>query len=196
MDLICEVVDSLCQSPVYSTKWIPYTMGHRYRAPFAAARSMVGVIRKRALLSAFAMLWIFFAQSAKADTASDVRGLYQQFVTAQNAGDLGKVRSLLSDTADFLWITDGTAVWGRDATIERMSLFQKSEIWRVEPSLDQSRTLELGPDVAILHLPLVLVIGSSSPGPSRLKFLVEVVCHKTAAGWRIAALLTTTDKAK
>ncbi len=158
------------------------------------ARSLLMIIRERVLLSVFAMLCVLPGPSAKADTASDVRALYQQFVTAQNAGDLATVRSLLSDKADFLWVTDGIAVWGRDATIERMSLFQKSEIWRVEPSLDKSRTVELGSDVAIFHLPLALVIGSSSPGPSRLKFLVEVVCHKTAAGWRIAALLTTTEK--
>jgi uncharacterized protein (TIGR02246 family) len=170
-------------------------MSPKQYVSLATTRSMVLVVIKRALLSALAILWILFSHSAKADTASDVRALYQQFVTAQNAGDLDKVRVLLSDTADFLWVTDGMAVWGRDATIERMSLFQKSEIWRVEPGLDKSRTVELGSDVAILHLPLVLVIGSSSPGPSRLKFLVEVVCHKTAAGWRIAALLTATETA-
>jgi uncharacterized protein (TIGR02246 family) len=155
---------------------------------------MVLVTMTRALLSVLAVIWLLVGHHARADTAADVRALYQQFVAAQNAGDLAKVRSLLVDTADFLWITDGMAVWGPDATVERMSLFQKSEIWRVEPSLDKSRVVELGPDAAIFHLPLVLVIGSSSPGPSRLKFLVEIVCRKTAAGWRIAALLTTADK--
>jgi uncharacterized protein (TIGR02246 family) len=155
---------------------------------------MTLVTSRRILLTATALLWVFVGQSVKADTQSEVRSLYLEFVKAQNDRDLPKVRSLLVDTADFLWVTDGMAVWGRDATVERMSLFQKSEIWRVEPSLDRSRFIDLGPDTAIFHLPLVLVIGSSSPGPSHLKFLVEVVCRKTATGWRIAALLTTTDK--
>jgi uncharacterized protein (TIGR02246 family) len=150
----------------------------------------------RAALVAIAILWSpnVWSPSAWADTASDVRALYQQFVTAQNAFDLAKVRSLFIDRPDFLWVSDGTAVWGRDATLERMSVFQKSEIWRVEPELAKGRVIELGAEAAVYHLPLVLVIGSSSPGPSRLKFLVEVVCQKTSDGWRIAALLTTTDK--
>jgi uncharacterized protein (TIGR02246 family) len=160
----------------------------------ATTTSMVLIMKRRTLLAAIAAFWIMLGQSAKADISSDVRALYQQFITAQNAGDMEEVRSLLIDRPDFLWVTDGMAVWGRDPTIARMSFFQKSEIWRVEPSLDKSRIVELGPDAAIFHLPLVLVIGSSSPGPDRLKFLVEVVCHKTTAGWRIAALLTTTDK--
>ena len=151
-------------------------------------------MRKRALLAVFVAVLMMQGQSVRADTQSDVRALYQQFVAAQNASDLEKVRALLVEGPGFLWITDGMAVWGRDATIARMSLFQKSEIWRVDPELDKSRVVELGPDAAIFHLPLVLVIGSRSPGPSHLRFLVEVVCQKTAAGWRIAALLTTTEK--
>ena len=131
---------------------------------------------------------------ARADTALEVRALYQDFVAAQNAGDLATVRALLVDQPSFLWVTDGTAVWGPDAAIERMGLFQKSEIWHVDPDLARSRTILLGHDAAILHLPLTLAIGARSPGPDRLRFLVEVVCHRTAAGWRIAALLTTTDK--
>jgi uncharacterized protein (TIGR02246 family) len=155
---------------------------------------MVLIMMRRALLSAFVALGIMQGQSAAADTASEVRALYEQFVSAQNASDLKTVRSLLIDGPDFLWITDGMAVWGRDAAIARMSLFQKSEIWRVEPDLGKSRVVELGPGAAIFHLPLLLVIGSATPGPSRLKFLVEVVCRQTSAGWRIAALLTTTEK--
>jgi uncharacterized protein (TIGR02246 family) len=168
--------------------------GRRSSAIVTSVLSMAPATAPRALLSALAMFWVLWGQGVRADTPTEVRALYQQFVSAQNAGDLQKVRALLVDTADFLWVTDGMAVWGRDVAVERMSLFQKSEIWRVEPGLDQSRTVALGADAAIFHLPLVLVIGSSSPGPARLKFLVEVVCRKTPEGWRIAALLTTTDK--
>ena len=143
---------------------------------------------------AWVALALMLTATARADTATDVLDLYRQFVAAQNAGDMKKVRFLLSDRPDFLWITDGTAVWGADAAVARMSLFQKSEIWRVEPDLTKSRTIALGDDAAILHLPLVLVIGAATPGPDRLRFLVEVVGHKTSVGWRIAALLTTSEK--
>ena len=143
---------------------------------------------------AVAVVTVLLGTGARADTAADVRAVYQQFVTAQNAGDLQKVRSVLLDSPRFLWITDGMAVWGPDAALARMALFQQSEIWQVEPDPAKSQVIELGAVTAIFHLPLTLAIGAKAAGPDRLRFLVEVVCTRTAAGWRIAALLTTADK--
>ena len=133
------------------------------------------------------------ASFAGADQREDVLDLYQKFAAAQNARDLKGVRRLLSDHPDFLWVSDGRPVWGADAMIERMSTFQKSEIWRVDPAIDRSRAVSLSSDVAILHVPLVLEIGSHEK-TDRLAFLVGLVAKRTAQGWRINALFTTGDK--
>ena len=151
-------------------------------------------ILKSAQMAAIAAMIVCVGAVARADTVADVRGLYERFVAAQNVGNMEVVRSLLDERPEFLWVTDGMAVWGRDAAIARMRLFQKSEIWRVEPELGKARTIELGADAAVFHLPLTLVIGSSAPGPNHLRFLVEIVCRRTDGAWRIAALLTTTEK--
>lgn len=133
--------------------------------------------------------------AAWASPAEEVRALYAEFVAAQNAHDLAHVRAVLLDSPTFLWVSDGKSVWGAEATLARMAGFQKAEIWRVEPDLAASKAVEVTPAVAYLHLPLTLVIGgNAAPGPDRLRFLVSVLGVETTAGWRIAALFTTTEK--
>ncbi len=81
----------------------------------------------RALLVAVVLLTAA-ADRALAGTAEDVLSLYRSFATAQNNRDLAAVRNTLSDSPQFLWVSDGTAVWGREALIERMQMFQQSDI--------------------------------------------------------------------
>jgi ketosteroid isomerase-like protein len=129
---------------------------------------------------------------ASADTRRDVLAAYDRFVSAQNARDLSRVREALLDSPDFLWVSDGKSVWGRDALIERMGRFQSLEVWRAEPFLDRARIVEVSPDVAYIHMPLDLHLGSRAE-PSVTRFLVSILCRRTADGWRIAALFTTLD---
>jgi uncharacterized protein (TIGR02246 family) len=129
-----------------------------------------------------------------ADPATEVKALYERFAAAQNARDLARVRPLLLDAASFLWVSDGQSFWGPDAVLARMASFQEAPVWRVEPDLGRAVAVPVGERVAYLHLPLTLVIGSASQ-PDRLRFLVTMLGVETDSGWRIAALLTTTDKA-
>jgi ketosteroid isomerase-like protein len=131
--------------------------------------------------------------SARADWSDEVRATYLAFAAAQNARDLKRVRSLLLDSPQFLWVSDGRSVWGPDATLERMASFQEANVWRVEPALGEAIPVLVGDGTAFLHLPLRLAIGSAR-SPDALKFLVSVLCTRTPDGWRIAALFTTTDK--
>lgn len=138
-------------------------------------------------------LGIALASPAMADPQQEVRDLYAAFVTAQNQHDIDAVRPLLSDRPDFLWISDGRPVWGREAMLTRMADFQKAEVWRVEPEYTASQVILLDEDTAVFHLPLLLVLGTKAD-PARLKWLVEVICQKETAGWRIAGLYTAQDK--
>ncbi|MFZ1427006.1 MAG: nuclear transport factor 2 family protein [Geminicoccaceae bacterium] len=134
---------------------------------------------------------------AWASPTEEMRTLYARFVAAQNARDLDHVRAVLLDSPTFLWVSDGMSVWGPDETLARMASFQKAEVWRVEPNLARSTTVEVSPTVAYLHLPLTLEIGGkAAPRPDRLRFLVSVLGVETAEGWRIAALFTTAEKVR
>ncbi|MEK0083999.1 nuclear transport factor 2 family protein [Benzoatithermus flavus] len=131
--------------------------------------------------------------AARAGASEEVRTLYGRFLAAQNARDLARVRSLLLDSPKFLWVSDGMAVWGPDALVERMSLFQQAPVWRVDPDLAKAVPVELDDRTAYLHLPLVLTIGPEA-APDRLHFLVSMLGVATPEGWRIAALFTTAEK--
>jgi len=79
------------------------------------------------------------AAPAPAGTASEVRGLYDQFLAAQNARDLEAVRAVLLPSPEFQWVSDGKSFWGPDALVARMSQFQKAELWHVTPDTARAR---------------------------------------------------------
>ena len=139
------------------------------------------------------VLLVLAAPARAADPAVEVRALYQRFAAAQNARDLERVRPLLLDRPEFLWVSDGQSFWGADAVLARMASFQRAETWRVEPDLAAAVPVVVSERVAYLHLPLVLVIGPAAH-PDRLRFLVSLLAVDTGRGWKIAALFTTTAK--
>src|SRR3954453_6352542 len=70
--------------------------------------------------------------AARAADEDDVRAVFDQFVNAQNSHDLAGVRELLLDSPNFLWVTRGAPVWGREAALKRFdSLYQGT--WRLSP---------------------------------------------------------------
>src|SRR6266403_25161 len=140
----------------------------------------------------FVVLALFVAvlggTAAKAGPSDEARTVYRQFAAAQNMRDLETVGALLLDSPNFLWVSDGKSIWGRDAVLKRMALFQEARIWHVKPALDKSVAVLVSDNTAFLHLPLELEISFFPAEPERLKFLVSVLCVRTSQGWRIAAL--------
>jgi ketosteroid isomerase-like protein len=130
-----------------------------------------------------------------ADPVGDVRATYEQFAVAQNARDLAKVKTFLVDSPKFLWVSDGMSFWGPDALVKRMAEFQLAEVWHVDPDLGAATIIEVNDGAAYIHMPLTLTIGLKAK-PDVIRFLVSILCVKQAEGWRIAALFTTTEKAK
>jgi ketosteroid isomerase-like protein len=143
--------------------------------------------------AALALTVLLAALPARAGTDADIRAAYAAFVADQNARDPVRIGQHFIDGADLLWVSDGRSFWGREAILARMSGFQKAEVWRVEPDLDRARVVEIGAETALINLPLTLVIGSAAT-PDRLPWLVSLVWVRREAGWKIAALLTTTAK--
>src|SRR5258708_8607281 len=103
------------------------------------------------------------AQAAD-DPASASRLVYQRFVAAQNTGDLAAVEAILLDSPNFLWVSDGMSIWGRDATLARMALFQPAEIWPVDPYLAKAVEVPLTHTAHFLQPP---PLPPHPPNPSR-----------------------------
>jgi uncharacterized protein (TIGR02246 family) len=143
--------------------------------------------------AAIALVALMFAP-ARADTDTDqaVRTLYERLVTAQNTRDAAGVRAVLWASPNFLWISDGKPFWGAEQMIERMTAFQRAEVWHVTPDRARARVVEVSPISAVLYQPLTLTLGPRSE-PRTIAFLVNVLCIRTEAGWRVAALYTTEE---
>src|SRR4051794_7861157 len=90
----------------------------------------------------------------------DARLLFERFVAAQNAHDSAAVEAMLWNSPDFLWITRGTAVWGRDAAMERFRALYRGT-WQLEPEMAQFRAATLGEGTAQLFVPVLFSIGGA-----------------------------------
>jgi hypothetical protein len=160
---------------------------------FANENSRKEVVMSRILVALALLAALSIASPTRASPSDEVQALYRAFAAAQNMRDLGKVRELLLDSPQLLWVSDGKSIWGRDAVLKRMALFQEARIWQVEPELDKAVAVPVADNAAYLHLPLELRLAFSEAAPERLRFLVSVLCVKSPVGWRIAALFTTTE---
>jgi ketosteroid isomerase-like protein len=91
---------------------------------------------------AISLLLLTVAGAARAGTEDEVKALFAKFVAAQNAHDLKAVGELLQDSPQFLWITRGVPIWGRDAALKRFeALYQGT--WSLDPKTDELKVIEL-----------------------------------------------------
>jgi ketosteroid isomerase-like protein len=146
-----------------------------------------GMVFGLAALAAAAVGRPASTQTASAGPA-EARALFERFVAAQNAHDATAVEATLSDTPDFLWITRGTAIWGRVAAMERFrTLYQGT--WRLEPEIAQFRAVALGSEAAQIFVPVLFTIGAAGQPAQPTRFLLNQTLRREGNGWRIASIL-------
>ncbi len=129
------------------------------------------------------------AGAARASSEEDeIKALFTKFVEAQNAHDLKAVGNLLQDSPNFLWITRGTPIWGRDAALRRFeALYQGT--WSLDAKTDELRVIELQPGVAQIYVPIIFMIAPAGQTALSARFLMNQVVVKTADGWKVASIL-------
>src|SRR5262249_24619426 len=137
------------------------------------------MMMRRIVSSLIALAAVWAMAPAHAGPVDEAQALYRAFAAAQNRRDLGEVRELLLDSPQFLWVSDGKSIWGREAVMRRMALFQEARIWQVEPALDKATTVAIDEHTAFLHLPLALSLAFTAAPPERLSFLVSVLSVET-----------------
>lgn len=130
----------------------------------------------------------FSSASVMAAPEDDVRLIFDQFVKAQNAHDVIAVRELLLDSPNFLWVTRGAPVWGRDAALKRFeTLYQGT--WKLSPDMANLKAVLVSDTTAQLHVPITFNIGAPGQPAPDAPFLMNQTLVKTAAGWRIANIV-------
>ena len=142
---------------------------------------------------AFAASVIYAAASlapvpAVAASEDEVRTAFQQFVAAQNAHDLKAVEELLLPSPDFLWVTRGAAIWGRDAALQRFAALYQGT-WRLDPETAGLKIVMLGDSAAQIYIPITFAIGAAGQPAQQTKFLMNQVLVKTPVGWKVSSVL-------
>ena len=126
--------------------------------------------------------------AAHAAPEDEIKGTFDRFVVAQNAHDVVAVRELLLDSPNFLWITRGTPIWGRDAALKRFeALYQGT--WKLSPDLSNLKVMVLSDTTAQLFVPIVFNIGAAAQPAPDTPVLMNQTLVKTASGWRVASIL-------
>jgi ketosteroid isomerase-like protein len=139
-------------------------------------------------LAISAVLAILSCQHSLAGTEDDIKATFDRFVGAQNAHDIPAVREVLWDSPNFLWITRGSPIWGRDAALNRFeTLYQGT--WKLSADTSKLKVVVLNETSAQLFVPIMFNIGSPGQPAPEVPFLMNQTLVKTAAGWRVASIL-------
>ncbi len=128
------------------------------------------------------------SRPALAASEDEVRAQFERFVAAQNAHDIKAVGELLLDSPNFLWITRGTPIWGREAALKQFeALYQGT--WMLDPRKEELKVIMLRDDVAQLYVPIMFTIGAQKQPAQPTRFLMNQLIVKTPSGWKTATIL-------
>jgi hypothetical protein len=120
-------------------------------------------------------------------TDDEVRAMFEKFVRVQNAHDIKALESLLADSPQFLWITRGATVWGREAALQRFSKLYEGT-WRLDPELAGLRVIPVSEAVAQVHVPVQFTIGAPGQPPEARRLYLNQVLVKTNGAWRVLSI--------
>jgi hypothetical protein len=142
----------------------------------------------KTIVGTLAVLLSLSAGQAFAGNEEELKATFDQFIAAQNAHDIAAVREVLLDSPNFLWITRGSPIWGREAALNRFeSLYQGT--WKLAPDTTRLKIVVLDDKAAQLFVPIVFNIGPPGQPAPEASFLMNQTLVKTAQGWRVASIL-------
>jgi uncharacterized protein (TIGR02246 family) len=127
--------------------------------------------------------------AAHAATMEDeVRAVFDKYVATQNAHDLKAMRGLLNDAPDFLWISRGNPIWGREAALKSLEERYKGT-WHIEPDRKEVRVISVSRRVAQVFAQTQLTVGEPGAEPAKNRLYINMVMVKKPEGWRITSIL-------
>jgi ketosteroid isomerase-like protein len=148
------------------------------------------VTRVARLALAMASLAAVPAMAGPARSASpeaEVRAGFLRFVDAQNAHDLKALKGMLLDSANFLWITRGDAVWGREDALRRFEALYAGT-WQLAPDTIAFRVVVSRPGVAQVFAPVDYTVGAKGEAATTSRLYLNQVWVDDG-GWKVASIL-------
>jgi hypothetical protein len=119
---------------------------------------------------------------------AEARALFSRFVAAQNAHDVGEVKSMLWDSPAMLFFSRGVEVRGREAVVDRFKEYYEGT-WHLEPEMPKLGVTVISEDVVQILVPIVFTRGLPGAEPQSNTFLISQTLVRGPLGWRIASIL-------
>jgi len=141
---------------------------------------------KRFLIVAALLLTASLAQASTME--DEVRAVFDKYIATQNAHDLKGIRNLLSDSPEFLWISRGKPIWGREAALKTLEDRYKGT-WKIDVDKKELRVISVSRRVAQVYAPTQLTSGDPGAEPARNRLYINVVMVKKPEGWQIVSIL-------
>ena len=146
------------------------------------------VTARQAIYSLASMIALTCAVGrAQASVEDEVLAAFDRFVQVQNAHDAKALEALLADSPQFLWITRGTHVWGREAALQRFAKLYEGT-WRLDPDPASVRVVPISENVAQLSATVQFTIGAPSQPPQATRTLLNQVLVKSGGAWRVMSI--------
>lgn len=143
---------------------------------------------KRLLALVLAAAGLFLSPVRAATMEEEVRALFDRYVAIQNAHDSKAMRNLLVDSPDFLWISRGKPIWGREAALKELEERYKGT-WHLEVDRNDLRVISVSRRVAHVYATTQLTAGEAGHKPARTRAYINLVMVKKPEGWQIASVL-------
>lgn len=143
---------------------------------------------KGLLAFGFAAAAMFLAPVQAATMEEEVRAVFDRYVAIQNAHDLKSMRNLLVDSPDFLWITRGSHIWGREAALKVLEERYKGT-WHIDFDRKELRVISVSRRVAQVYATTQLTVGDPGARPATTRAYLNLVLVKKPEGWQIASIL-------
>ncbi len=139
------------------------------------------------LLAAFVGALLVTAAHA-ATMEDEVKAVFDRYVAVQNAHDLKAMRGLLNDAPDFLWISRGSPIWGREAALKSLEERYKGT-WHIDVDRKEVRVISVSRRVSQVFAQTQLTVGESGAEPAKNRLYINMVMVKKPEGWRITSIL-------
>jgi uncharacterized protein (TIGR02246 family) len=118
----------------------------------------------------------------------EVRAMFDRYVAIQNEHDSKSMRNLLVDSPDFLWISRGKPIWGREAALKELEERYKGT-WQLEVDRKDLRVISVSRRVAHVYATTKLTAGDAGAKPAKTRAYINLIMVKKPEGWQIASVL-------
>jgi hypothetical protein len=149
-------------------------------------------IRYRSVKAAFLFVTMTIALGAHASAATneaEARALFTKFVAAQNAHNVGGVKSMLWNSPGTLLLARGVEIRGPAAVADRFKEYYEGT-WHVEPDMSQFHVTSISKDVMQFVVPVVFTQGLPGQPPQDINRLITQTLVHDANGWHIVSIIS------